>query len=307
MWYTALIVNQAVRPLVDGFNQKYPYVKVDYWRANDPELVQRVTNEYQARRYELDIVDGITGPALLKDAGFLERYESPSLAPYPKAILDPDGYWYATNLYFMTEGVNTRLVPKDEAPKTYEDLLNPRWKGQMGWTTSPGSGGPTFVGNILQTMGPERGIVYLEALSKQNIRNLEVSGRAVLDQTIAGEFPVALMIFNHHAVISAQQGAPSDWIPLEPVPALQNSTALAQHAPHPHAALLFLDYLYSEDGQRVLQQADYCRRTRTCPAKDPKLKPEQGGYRANFMSPEDMVRHDREWTDLFRKLFNQPG
>ena len=97
MWYTALIVNQAVRPLVDGFNQKYPYVKVDYWRANDPELVQRVTNEYQARRYELDIVDGITGPALLKDAGFLERYESPSLAPYPKAILDPDGYWYATN------------------------------------------------------------------------------------------------------------------------------------------------------------------------------------------------------------------
>src|SRR5205823_8177702 len=94
MWYTALIVNQAVRPLVDGFNQKYPYVKVEYYRANDPELVQRVTNEYQARRYEFDLVDGITGPVLLKDAGFLERYESPSLAPYPKDILDPDGYWY---------------------------------------------------------------------------------------------------------------------------------------------------------------------------------------------------------------------
>jgi ABC-type Fe3+ transport system substrate-binding protein len=307
MWYTALIVNQAVRPLVDGFNQKYPYVKVEHYRANDPELVQRVTNEYQARRYEFDLVDGITGPVLLKAAGFLEKYNSPSLAPYPKEILDPEGYWNATNLYFMTAGVNTRMVSKDEAPKTYEDLLNPRWRGQMGWSNSPGSGGPTFVGNILQTMGQERGMAYLEALSKQNIRNLEVSGRAVLDQTIAGEFPIALQIFNHHTVISAQQGAPSDWIPLEPVPALQNSTALAQHAPHPHAALLFLDYLFSEDGQRVLQQADYLPAHPNVPAKVPTLKADQGGYRANFMSPEDMVRHDREWNDLFRKLFLQPG
>ena len=144
LWYTTLIVNQAVRPLIDGFNQKYPYVKIEQWRANDPELVQRVTNEYQARRYEVDVVDGITGPALLKSVGFLEKYTSPSLAPYPKEILDPEGYWNATNLYFMTEGINTRLVSRDEAPKTYEDLLNPRWKGQMGWSTSAGSGGPTF-------------------------------------------------------------------------------------------------------------------------------------------------------------------
>jgi ABC-type Fe3+ transport system substrate-binding protein len=307
LWYTALIVNQAVRPLVDGFNQKYPYVKVDHFRANDPELVQRVTNEYQARRYEVDIVDGITGPALLKAAGYLEKYDSPSLAPYPKEIRDPEGYWNATNLYFMTAGINTRILPRDEAPKTYEDLLNPRWKGQMGWTTSAGSGGPTFVGNILQTMGQERGMAYLEQLRGQGLRNLEVSGRAVLDQVIAGEFPIGLMIFNHHAVISAAQGAPSEWIPLEPAPALQNSTALAQNAAHPYAAMLFLDYLYSEDGQRVLQQADYLPAHPNVPAKVPSLKADQGGYRANIMSPEDMVRHDREWNDLFRRLFLQPG
>ncbi len=301
LWYTTLIVNQAVRPLIDGFNQKYPYVKVDQWRANDPELVQRVSNEYQARRYEVDIVDGITGPALLKAAGMVEKYDSPSLAPYPKDLRDPDGYWNATNLYFMTEGINTKLVSKDEAPKTYEDLLNPRWKGQMGWTTSAGSGGPTFVGNVLQTMGQERGMAYLEQLSKQGIRN--ISARAVLDQVIAGEFPIALQIFNHHTVISAQQGAPSDWIPLEPVPALQNSSALAKNAPHPYAAMLFLDYIYSEEGQRTLQQADYLPAHPDVPAKVPTLKPEQGNFKANVMSPDDMVKHDQEWNDLFRRLF----
>src|SRR5579884_1966544 len=307
LWYTTLIVNQAVRPLIDGFNQKYPYVKVDQWRANDPELVQRVSNEYQARRYEVDIVDGITGPALLKAAGMVEKYDSPSLAPYPKDLRDPDGYWNATNLYFMTEGINTKLVSKDEAPKTYEDLLNPRWKGQMGWSTSAGAGAPTFVGNILQTMGQERGMAYLEQLSKQGIRNINASGRAVLDQVIAGEFPIALQIFNHHTVISAQQGAPSDWIPLEPVPALLQTIGLAKYAPHPHAAMLFLDYILSEEGQRVLQEADYLPAHPQVPAKTPSLKPEQGRFKANFLSPDTVLANEREWNALYRRLFLQGG
>jgi len=307
LWYTTLIVNQAVRPLIDGFNQKYPYVKIEQWRANDPELVQRVTNEYQARRYEVDVVDGITGPALLKSVGFLEKYASPSLAPYPKEILDPEGYWNATNLYFMTEGINTRLVSRDEAPKTYEDLLNPRWKGQMGWSTSAGSGGPTFVGNVLQTMGQEKGTAYLEQLRGQGLRNLEVSARAVLDQTIAGEFPLALMIFNHHAVISAQQGASVDWVAMEPVPALLNTIGLAKYTPHPHAAMLFLDFVLSEDGQRILQQADYLPSHPGVPAKEPRLKPEQGGFKVNFISPDEMLKNENEWNQIFRRLFLQPG
>jgi iron(III) transport system substrate-binding protein len=154
-------------------------------------------------------------------------------------------------------------------------------------------------------MGQERGMAYLEQLSKQGIRNMELSGRAVLDQVIAGEFPVALQIFNHHAVISAQQGAPSDWIPLEPVPALQNTTALAHDASHPHAAMLFLDFLFSEEGQRILQQADYLPAHPDIPAKVPTLKPDQGHFRANIMSGEDIAKYDQEWNDLFRRLFLQ--
>jgi ABC-type Fe3+ transport system substrate-binding protein len=156
-------------------------------------------------------------------------------------------------------------------------------------------------------MGQERGMAYLEQLSKQGIRNLNASGRAVLDQVIAGEFPVALNIFNHHTVISAQQGAPSDWVPLEPVPALQNTVGLALNAPHPHAALLFLDYLFSEEGQSILQQADYLPANPGVPAKDPRLKPEVGGFKVNFISPEDAMKNENEWNQIFRRLFLQAG
>ena len=306
-WYTSLIVNQAVRPLVDGFNQKYPYIKVDYYRADSTDLIQRISNEYQARRYEVDVIDGTSTAPAIKAAGWLEKYDSPAAAAYPSELRDPEGYWITTNLYFMTPGINTRLLSKDEAPKTYEDLLNPRWKGQMGWSVSPGAGAPTFVGNALLTMGQDRGMAYLEQLSKQGIRNLNVSGRAVLDQAIAGEFPVALMIFNHHAVISAQQGAPVDWIAMEPVPALLNVMGLAKESPHPHAAMLFLDYVLSEEGQRVLQQVDYLPSHPNVPAKVPTLKPEQGGFKVNFISPEDQMKYENEWNQTFRRLFMQPG
>ena len=154
LWYTALIVNQAVRPLVDGFNQKYPYVKVDHYRADSTDMIQRIPTSTRPplrgrhhRRHEHAADDqsrGLAGEVRLAVRGGL-----------PERARDPEGYWDTSNLYFMTPGINTRLVSKDEAPKTYEDLLNPRWKGQMGWSTSAGAGAPMFVGNVLQTMGQD--------------------------------------------------------------------------------------------------------------------------------------------------------
>ena len=95
---------------------------------------------------------------------------------------------------------------------------------------------------------------YLKALSAQRIVNIEASSRAILDQVIAGEYPMGLMMFNHHTVISAQKGAPSDWIAMEPVPVALDAVGILKDAPHPNAARLLVDFLTSEDGQRVLQQ-----------------------------------------------------
>ena len=110
---------------------------------------------------------------------------------------------------------------------------------------------------------------------RQRIVNIEASSRAILDQVIAGEYPMGLMMFNHHTVISAQKGAPSDWIKMEPVPVALDAVGILKDAPHPNAARLLIDFLTSEDGQRVLQKADYLPAMPSVPAM--KAGPAAGG------------------------------
>ena len=218
-WYTTLIVDQVVRPVKDAFEKEYPFLQVEFFRGNAERLVQKMLAEYQAKRYDVDIIDGTVSPTMVRRANLLQRFYSPMLAEYPADLKDAQGFWGTTNLYFFATGYNTRMVKPNEVPKTYEDLLNPRWKGQMMWSTSRGSGAPIFIGTILGTMGAEAGKTYLQKLKAQNIAKTTASNRQVLDLTIAGEYPLALQIFNHHAFISKSAGAPVDWQPHEPVTA----------------------------------------------------------------------------------------
>jgi len=151
-WYTTLIVDQVVRPVKEAFEKEYPFLQVEFFRGNAERLVQKMFAEYQAKRYDVDIIDGTVSPTMVHRANLLQRFYSPVLADYPAELKDPQGYWGSTNLYFFATGYNTRMVKPNEVPKTYEDLLNPRWKGQMMWSTSRGSGAPIMIGTILNTM-----------------------------------------------------------------------------------------------------------------------------------------------------------
>jgi ABC-type Fe3+ transport system substrate-binding protein len=214
-FYTGLIVDQVVRPLKEAFEKEYPFVELDFFRGNSENIARRVLAEYQAKRYDVDLISGSAATSMVQRAGFMQRFYSPHLAEYPAELKDAKGFWGSSNVYFMTLGYNTRLVKPNELPKTYEDLLNPRWKGQMMWSTSRGSGAPQFIGNILLTMGQEPGKVYLQKLKGQNIAKSTASARQILDLVIAGEYPLAVQIFNHHAYISKTAGAPVEWQALD--------------------------------------------------------------------------------------------
>src|SRR5262249_59342286 len=97
-------------------------------------------------------------------------------------------------------------------PKALHDLRPPRWKGKIAWSTVPASGSGVYVGSVLQTMGEAQGMAFLRALAKQDLINVDSTNRAILDQVIYGQYPMALSIFNHHAVLSAQKGAPVEWL-----------------------------------------------------------------------------------------------
>jgi ABC-type Fe3+ transport system substrate-binding protein len=303
VWYTSLIVNQAVRPLVDAFDKKYPGIEVKYARGDSGPNAIKVINEARAGRVEGDVFDGIaTTPPLLK-AGLVEKFAPADADQYPPALRDPDGRWNALVLYFLTPGINTQLVGADEI-KTAVDLLDPKWRGKIVWGTEPSSGAAVYVGAVLQTMGEDKGMAFLRALAKQDIVNVDATNRAILDQVILGQYAIALSIFNHHAVLSAAKGAPVKWLKVEPIPAPFHCIGLVKNAPHPNAARLLIDFLLSEEGQQTFADVGYLPALPSVPAKTPEVKPEAGGFSATFISPAMMTDNIDRWIKIKKELFN---
>jgi ABC-type Fe3+ transport system substrate-binding protein len=304
VWYTTLIVKQAVRPLVAAFEKKYPGIKVRYSRANSSGTATKVLSEGKANRIIGDVFDGTSNAEALKDANLVEKWTPKGSAAYPSQYRDPDGFWSATHQYFLTPGINTSLIPKADAPKNYDDLLDPKWKGKMAWSPrSTTSGAAGFIGNMLITRGEEKGMAYLRQLAKQEIIPVSASARKVLDQAIAGEYPMALQIFNHHTVISSGKGAPVDWIPMEPVTNIIAAIGVIKGAPHPNAGKLLIEFMLSKDGQKVLQKANYLPAHPDVPALVPTLKPKEGKFKANTMGLKMVHRELKKWKKIHSDLF----
>lgn len=303
VWYTTLIVNQIIRPLKAAFEKKYPGVMLQYARADDLVTSTKILAEGQAGRVQADIFDGIANMLPLQEAGLLAPFTVPNAADYPPELKARDGYWIAEIMYVFTPGINTALLPKDQAPKTFADLLDPRLAGKMAWSGSSMAGAYGFVADVLTSMGDDKGMAYLRALARQRVVNVEASSRAVLDQVIAGEYWMNLMAFNHHVVISARKGAPCDWLKLEPTPVTLDAVGLLKDAPHPNAARLLLEFLLSPDGQKVFQQNEYLPALPSVPAMVAGLKPNDGGFKANFLRPEQIHRELPKWQKVTEDLF----
>lgn len=161
-----------------------------------------------------------------------------------------------------------------------------------------------MIGNVFQSMGLEGGKAYLQKLKAQNVAKSTASNRQLLDLVIAGEYPLALHIFHHHAYISRSAGAPVDWAPLEPLSATINTISPVTRAAHPHAAMLLIDFILSEEGQKVIQGQNYLPSHPKVPAKQVDLKPGGGRFkRALYFTPDSQLNDGDSWVDYFEKNF----
>ena len=303
IWYTTQIIAQLVRPVSVAFEKKYG-IKVRSTRANSTELSVKIINESRAGRPQSDVFDGTSTVVPLKKEGFVLQWLPDPAKAYPAAYKDPEGYWVANNLFFLTPGFNTALVPKGTEPRSYQALLDPKWRGKIAWSTSPtSSGGPGFIGTVLTEMGTESGMLYLRELSKQRIANIGSAAREVLDQVIAGEYLLALQIFNHHTVISGKKGAPVDWIKMEPVTGTLSVISVHKNAPHPNAAKLLVDFITSSEGQNIFRDAEYLPADPAVPALTPSLKPDEGRLRTHFFTPEQTEDNIVAWKKVYDDLF----
>ena len=305
VWYSTQIINQLVRPITAAFEKKYPGIKVRYTRANANEVAVKILNESHAGRPQSDVFDGTSTVVPLKQEGYVLQWQPDAAKAYPDLYKDPQGYWVASNIYINTPGYNTSLVPKGSEPRTYQDLLDPKWRGKMAWSALPSaSGGVGFIGNVLAEMGEEpRAWPICALFRKQKIANVAAAAREVLDQVIAGEYPIALQIFNHHAVISAKKGAPVDWIKMEPATGTLSVIAIHKNAPHPNAAKLLVDFIISQGGPRGVSRRRLSHGGSGGPRARSQLKPEDGHFRVHFFSPEAMEDNLPKWKQIFDDLF----
>ncbi len=301
-WYTTNIIDTGVIPIVTAFEKRYPGVKVIYSRGDSPQTVVKILNEAKAGRIEADVVGGTGTSAPLQKAGLLTPYKVMNWDAIPTERKDPNGYWTSNILYFHTPAVNTDLVKPADIPTKLEDLLSPKWKGKLSWSTSS-LGGPAFIGSVLVGLGEEKGMEFLRKLAKQDVISLGVSARAAVERVSAGEYAVALGILNFHAQIDTEKGAPVRWLPIEPILGTFSVEAVLKDAPRPNAARLFVDFLMSEEAARVLANAGFLPALPTVPAKTPSLKPEGGNFKANFVTPDFLADNTEKWMGLRKDLF----
>jgi ABC-type Fe3+ transport system substrate-binding protein len=301
--YTTLIVDQIVRPMIKAFRAQIPGIDVKFVRGDSPQLLVKLSTEGRAGRVQADIWHLSDGIAPLLKENLAAPLDLPSARGLPAELADPKGNWVATNLSTRSLAYNTQLVAADQVPRTHKDLLDPRWKGQFVWHPYSIAGGYGFIGVVLKSMGEENGMRYLRALAKQNIVPLPVAARAVLDRVIAGEYPIGLDMNSSHAAISAALGAPVRFVPLDPVTMTMQIAGLSRGAPHPNAARLFLDFMIARAGQAVFRDADYIPMRPDVAARSPELKPEQGGYQALMLSPEEIDANAQHWAKVFDDVF----
>jgi iron(III) transport system substrate-binding protein len=250
MWYTSLTGGpNSDAPKV--FEAKYPGVKLEVYRGDSDAIIQRVLQEAQAKRFLVDTIE-TTFPVLkvMQEYKLLAPYFSPHLTQYPDEAKEKADkglvYWATDRESYIGLAYNTNSVQGNAVPKGFEDLLKPELRGKIGFATT--DTGARVIGAMIASKGPE----FVQKLKAQQITLHSVSGRAILDMVISGELGVSPTVFLSHSRVSMSKGAPIKWVPMEFVPTNAGGVAVPANAPHPHAALLFSDFLLSPEGQKFL-------------------------------------------------------
>jgi len=250
-WYTTVSIPES-KQFMDMFEKQYPFIKVDLLRSGSGPLVNRIVSEYAARNYAADVLHGMSsrgGFTVLKQRNIIGRYESPERKFYSAELKDKEGYWSSTFQNTFVLAYNKRNVKPDDVPKTYEDLLKPMWKGRQIINDTDNF---EWFDGLLKFWGRDKGMAYFRRLAHQD-QIFQRGARGRIQLVAAGEAPLTIG-YGPHAQSYVNQGAPIEWVALEPVVVIVNTVSLAQRAPHPAAARLLIDFLLSKAGQVKLRE-----------------------------------------------------
>ncbi|MPZ24882.1 MAG: extracellular solute-binding protein [Micromonosporaceae bacterium] len=298
VWYTTLTVNIA-EALATAFEAAYPGITVDLFRTADRDLTQRVITEYRAGRHEADVITPSgSGPQIRASIGAVP-WDSPAMTDYPTGDLgvDPEGREVAIAQFVRSFGYNTDRVDENQVPTQWEDLLDPRWRDRIVISNSPGLG-LMMIGGLIDLLGEEQAIQFLERFSEQNPQMAATGQAGTVDEVVAGSADAC--ICSVHTVNGlAAQGAPVAYSMLGDTYFVSLQTTMFPPEPqHPHAAVLFNDFLIAADGgQQVLKDNLYTPTHPSLAEQDPAIE----GRTAWVLTDERANAGYERWDELFSR------
>jgi iron(III) transport system substrate-binding protein len=288
--YTSLAPTES-QPLASAFEQKYG-IRVELWRALSDQVVRRAVTEAQARRYDVDVIE-TNGPEMemLAREQLLAEFYSPHLADLPAEAIPVHRTWFPDRLNFYVVAYNTAKVQRSEIPATYEGFADPRWRGRIAVEATDAE----WMATLIKAGQAGTDMNFFRDLSAlgPDVRR----GHVLLANLVAsGEVPVGLTAYNSNVVPLMREGAPIDYVPVQPVVARPQGIGVATNAPHPHAALLFADFVLSQEGQELLESLG------RVPAST-RVESELNDFPFVMLDPATVLDEKDEWDAIWNDLF----
>jgi iron(III) transport system substrate-binding protein len=282
------IAEKDLPTLIKPFEAKYG-IKVNVWRAGTDKVLQRTLAESAANRNEVDAIHfGAPEMEALSREKVLQPVVSKTYADLTPGSVPAHKEWAATLLSVWVQAYNTNLVKKEELPKTYADLLDPKWKGKLGIEAKNQD---WFASMVEINGGGEKGIKYFSDLVARNGLSPRTGHTLLTNMVVSGEVPMALTVYNYMPEQAKKKGAPIEWFAIEPAIARSNAVGVARKAPHPAAALLFHEFMLT-DAQPLMVSMDYV-------PSNTKVASPLKGLKIVITDPIRSLDEAEKWNKLF--------
>ncbi len=285
--------------VVEAFTRRFPFVHLQARRVSHPFGL--IENERTARRPTIDTAGPVTGAivAQMAQQGFWLAYRSPFVEDLDPIFSDSAGHWYSTHSMGMAMAYNKNLVPVDQIPRGYDDLLHPRWEGRIlmedirHWGTSA-----EWALGVRQRMGE----AWFEKLAKHDVQwYIEGAVTGALDAISAGKYPIAPWAVDYMVQLRVGASEPLGWTNPERLGRVPANVILAT-APHPNAARLFADWLMAEEGQTLIGQENLGFPARPgVPCYMAQFYP--AGVRFQINRPDEVARQKKSLVEMYQRLF----
>jgi iron(III) transport system substrate-binding protein len=273
--------------VTEAFTKKYD-IKVTAWRSGSENILQRIGTEARANKFTVDVVQN---NAPENEAAHREHLLQPVASPHLKDLLPgalpPHRDWVGITLDVYSAAYNTSKVRKEELPKTYRDLLDPKWKGRLAMEAED----QAWFATLLETLGEPQGSKLFNDIIATNGISVR-KGHSLLTSLVAsGEVPLALSVYSWNPAQLKAKGAPIEGYLIQPVVAQYSTLAMMKNAPHPNTAALFYDFMLNE-GQQILAQMHFVPTSKKQPSPI-------GDVQLKMIDPGQALDMQDKWTKAY--------